>query len=253
MLTKRIRTRLFQTLQISTISLNLKVLVYRLQKRKLGKKVKRKCNNFPPTKSYPRHISLPTSETNKKKRRTARIQRRGEEIQNGPAPALSPPPSTTASPGPSCADPGEPPPPPHSVAPAPFPSVPAPPPPSPGMPATRARVRTRAQLGHSQSVSQSHSDTAPQEGTESTVPRSRSLPSCSPAPSSTAAPAPAADVGLPQCFRCARRCLALGCPLGYWYPHAWHRTPSPPAPAPAPARETTTPRRHISRTSGTKR
>jgi len=124
-----------------------------LRKRKSGKS-KGKCNNFPPTKSYPRHISHFRNE--QKEAKNSRIQRRGKE--NGPAtapvPALSPPPST-ASPG-SCADPGEPPS--HSVAPAPFPSAPAPPPPSPRTPGTRARVKTRAQLGHSDTATHHHTE-----------------------------------------------------------------------------------------------
>jgi hypothetical protein len=57
---------------------------------------------------------------------------------------------------------------------------------------------------------------------------------------------PPPHASLPQCFRCARRCLALGCPFGYWYPHAWHRMPSPPAPA--PAQETPAPS-HVTSTS----
>jgi hypothetical protein len=61
--------------------------------------------------------------------------------------------------------------------------------------------------------------------TEPTVPGNSTLAWCS----------PAADSGLPQCLRCARRCFALGCPFGYWYPHAWHSAPS------APEHETTAP------------
>jgi hypothetical protein len=73
--------------------------------------------------------------------RPGAVQRRGRRFRTGLHLHRLLPPASTASRG-SCADPGEPPP--HSVAPAP-----APPAPSPRVPATRARIRTKGQLGHS--------------------------------------------------------------------------------------------------------
>ena len=152
MLTKRIRTRLFQTTHQYNSTEPESSCLY---KRGNWEKVKGNAITFHQPNLT--QDTFPTSETNKKKRRTEGFREGGKEIQNGPAPALaalSPP--STASPG-SCADPGEPPP--HSVAPAPFPSAPAPPPPSPRTPSTRARVRTRAQLGNSVTVTQRHGTT----------------------------------------------------------------------------------------------